>query len=113
MSYAPQPPAGPQALATKVWVERQYPGAGTEYEDKNVEVRVFETTPAQVTAKAGTTINTGNYESIRIDIGVTLPCYPEEVPQALEFATEFISQKLMAETAGIRQAFGVQNGAKS
>jgi hypothetical protein len=44
-----------------------------------LQVRKFASEPAYIRMSQGITRNLGNYESLRIDVGVTLPCYPEEV----------------------------------
>lgn len=41
---------------------------------KNIDMDIFEDEPCYVNIKLGETINIGQYESIRIDIGYTIPC---------------------------------------
>lgn len=102
----------PQVRTTKVWVERRFP-KGDEFEEKNIEVQVFETQPAEVSCKAGRTINVGNYESVRIDVGVTMPVYPEEVQDGLEQVSSIVGAFLAKEEAQIRAALaGKSNGKK-
>ena len=51
-------------------------GVGIEEEKrKSIEVRKFETDPAYVRVNAGVTKNLGNYESLRVDVSLTVPCY--------------------------------------
>jgi hypothetical protein len=93
----------PQVHATTLWVERTAPVAGAStFEEQHVEVRVFETQPALVTCKAGRTINVGNYESIRLDVGITLPVYPEEAQEGLEKASEMVGSFLAKEEAMLK-----------
>lgn len=92
----------PQIRATRLWVERTFPLGDTQFEDKNVEIRVFETQPASVSAKAGRTINLGNYESVRIEVGVSIPCYAEEVEVGLEAASSLVGQFLAQEEAKLK-----------
>lgn len=44
--------------------------------------------------KLGTTINTGNYNSMRADVWVEIPCEEEEVDEAAEIAKEWVDGKL-------------------
>ena len=55
-------------------------GVGVDEEKrKAIEVRKFETDPAFVRVNAGVTKNLGNYESLRVDVSLTVPCYVEEI----------------------------------
>lgn len=88
------PSAISQATATgKIWVSSQYQRSGQPVgeenrEEKKLEVVRFEVEPAWVKAGYGATVNLGNYESLRCDAGVTLPCYavPSEIAAAMEEA---------------------------
>lgn len=62
--------------------------------------------PAFIRVNAGKTLNLGNYESLRIDVSVTLPCLPEEIEQTYEQAAEFAFGKLLDEEA---QWMGTKN----
>ena len=42
--------------------------------ERTEELKAFTTEPAYVTYKEGVTISLGNYESSRLDYGVTIPC---------------------------------------
>lgn len=43
---------------------------------------------ASVSAKYGVTLNMGNFDSVRFDAMITIPCYTEEVDSAMTFAAE-------------------------
>lgn len=45
----------------------------------------------------GVTLNQGNYESSRIDVGVEVPCYVEDLDRADEWARDFCEQRMRAE----------------
>lgn len=70
------------------------------YHEEEREVDVLRETfadneqPAFVKVGAGMTINLGNFESLRIDCSVTLPCHPENIDIAYETASEFVSKKI-------------------
>lgn len=48
--------------------------------------------PAYVRVSAGMTINMGDFNSLRIDVSVTLPCLPEEIESTYEEASERTAQ---------------------
>lgn len=48
-------------------------------ETVDVDVHEFVSEPAYIRVGAGTTRNMGNYESLRVDIAITMPCYPNEI----------------------------------
>lgn len=98
----PQPPR-PQVRATTLWVRRTFP-QGEEFEQQNIEVAVFATEPASAYAKAGRTINLGNYESFKVELGVTVPCYLEELNEGIETAFSLAGAKLGEEVARITAA---------
>lgn len=49
---------------------------------------------SSVYAKLGMTINLGNYESLRIDAGVSYPCSKEDIKEAYEEAFALASEEL-------------------
>jgi len=81
-------------------------GEGTEVcitaQEEVVEVRKFETTPAVVRRGYGLTLNQGNYESARIDVGIEIPCYLADLEKADEFAAEFCEERVRKEVAEAR-----------
>lgn len=110
----PNPPSGPlrpHAQAQTMWVRRTFPH-GDEFEQQNLEVSVFLTTPAQASASASRTINTGNYESIKITVGVTIPCYQEELQEGLDVAFMIVGAKLGQEHATIVDALNAKSAAQ-
>lgn len=50
-----------------------------EHKRTVLAVRRFASEPAYVRVNAGSTKNLGNYESLRVDVSITVPCYPEEI----------------------------------
>jgi hypothetical protein len=57
---------------------------GEERDTKTkLSVKPFLSEPAYVRVSQGMTKNMGNYESLRVDVAITLPCYPEEVEEVL------------------------------
>lgn len=74
---------------------------GTVKEDseerEQIEISRFITDPAFVTFACGTTKNMGNYESLRIEVRVTLPCYVEEIDRIYLKAKQWVDDRLDAE----------------
>lgn len=57
-------------------------GVGLDESERSVlQVRKFETDPAFVRVSAGVTKNMGDYESLRVDVAITVPCYVEEIEE--------------------------------
>lgn len=75
-------------------------GVGID-EDKRrvIEVRKFETEPAWVRVNAGVTKNLGNYESLRVDVAITVPCYVEEIPAVQKKTAAMVADMLDEEVA--------------
>lgn len=101
-------------LPIQVLVESQFrkkePGSSElqegEVRDKAeiISVNKFVTEPARVSVDYGLTINLGNYETAKIGVSVTVPCYFEELDAAYKWAARWAETKVMAEQASIRKA---------
>ena len=66
-------------------------------EREQIEVSRFATSPALVTFACGVTRNMGNYESLRMEVRVTLPCYVEEIDDVYLTAKEWVDERLNKE----------------
>lgn len=55
--------------------------------------------PAHVQVGAGLTISLGNFESLRIDCSVRLPCMPDQIDEAYDRAANFVADKIAEEQA--------------
>jgi len=71
-------------------------------ENMTIDVRLFETDPAIITRGYGLTLNLGNYESARVDVGIKLPCYREETKEGDEFCKKWCEERIRQEVAEIR-----------
>lgn len=58
---------------------------------------------AKVEVASQMTLNLGNYESVQFRVGVTLPCYLEELNDAFKAAHKFVDTKLTKEVGEIRE----------
>lgn len=58
---------------------------------------------ARVEYKAGATVNVGNYESLRVDVGIVLPSRmsPGSLDMTFEFCREWVEGKVEEEIARI------------
>lgn len=73
-------------------------GVGVAEEKRKVlEVRRFETEPAYVRVNAGVTKNLGNYESLRVDVSLSVPCYVEEISAVEKKVAALVADMLDAE----------------
>lgn len=107
-----------KSLPAKMTLSRNYTGKGTPWYDEGeegeedvVEVKEFpeNVEPAHVSATMGMTINLGNYESAKVSVTTTLPCYPEEVEEAYEAAKNFSGKKMLDEKKFIEIALKEDN----
>jgi hypothetical protein len=55
--------------------------------------------PAFVRVSVGSTYNLGNFESLRLDVGVTLPCRVEDIDETYRRASDYVAEKLQEEEA--------------
>lgn len=58
---------------------------------KRITVRKFLVEPAYVRVNAGMTKNMGNYESLRVDVSLSVPCYVEEIDQVVPATADRVS----------------------
>lgn len=92
---AAKPPK--QAAKGRMVIQRTLYGAAEPDEVIEGEVQIFETTPAQVSISAGVTKNTGNYESLKLNVIYTVPCYVEDLDQTADNTAVQVSDRLNAE----------------
>lgn len=85
----------------KKWVSSHYRG-NEKSSEEHFEVQTFEVEPAWVKAGYGMTINLGNYESARCDVGVTLPTYVEEITEAFKRAWAIAEEEVQKQIADIK-----------
>lgn len=66
-------------------------------EFEEVEVQVFHTEPAYIEASAGVTKSLRQFESLRVDVRMRLPCYAERADAAFDYAAEWVADRLYDE----------------
>lgn len=62
-----------------------------------IEVREFATNPAYVKVQAGVTKSLGDYEFLRVDVSISVPCYVEEIDTVYSAVAEKVSDRLTQE----------------
>jgi hypothetical protein len=77
-----------------------------EFDDEVIAVPAFKGPTGHVTVDGSVTRNLGDYNSVRVRVAVSLPCYPEdtEVRRAYQHATTLIDELLPSE---LDKAMGV------
>ncbi len=104
---ASKPTSG--TVGHNVRVHRMYKESGVltheEFTDEHIiEVRApaENINMASVAAGSSMTLNLGNFESVKVDVKVTLPCYVEEVTDCYKAAKAIVDLHLNGEVAAIR-----------
>jgi len=78
-------------------------GKETVSEDR-IRIRPFATNPATVSVKAGATVNLGNFESARIDVMLSMPCYVEEVNFIYEQVKDWVDDRVQKEYKELKES---------
>jgi hypothetical protein len=68
----------------------------------NFPVAPIEGPPATVNVMLGLTINQGNYESARIDVGIRMPCNPADAEETYQRAKDWCESRIQIEVKSIR-----------
>lgn len=99
----PPRPAADQHGATLTVTTSPY---GTEGETRRevIAVHKFAVEPAYVRIAAGTTKKLADYESLRVDVAISVPCYTEEIQTVAKRVGEEVSAILADELA----QYGIQ-----
>lgn len=71
--------------------------AREDVSDDSIAVHKFQTDPAEVSVACALTINLGNFESAKITVSVSLPCYKEEIDDAYDFAQKWVENRIEQE----------------
>jgi hypothetical protein len=81
---------------TRTIVNRKNKTEDTHERNEKITIRPFATDTGTVGAKKGVTLNAGDYQSLRVDVVVMLPCYREEAVLVYEQASA-LADELLAE----------------
>lgn len=66
-------------------------------EENVIAVHKFVTDPAKISVAVGLTVNLGNWESAKINVQLTMPCYKEEIEETFKFVQSWVEQKVSHE----------------
>lgn len=91
----------------KIYVTKRFGTDDPTSKDEVLEVRTFDSPHAEVSTNYGVTMSTGPYETARMSVGVVIPCYPEEIEEAMQFASDFCTSRVEKEKQEIREALGL------
>lgn len=89
-----------RAAEMKTVVRKKYSFEGDETpEEETVEVEVheFATEPAYIRVNAGVTKSLAPYESLRVDVSLSVPCYTEEIDSIYEGVSQRVYELLEQE----------------
>lgn len=86
-----------EVAETKVMVTTSLNKDDPQEREEVIEVHQFVTTPAQVKVSAGMTLSIAKFEFLRVDVAVTMPCYKEEVEQAIPLVADIVAAHLTTE----------------
>ena len=87
----------------KIWSSAHYAGKDLHIANETqIEVRTFDAPHATVKTSYGLTLNLGNFESARVDAGVELPCYVEEISKAFQHAWELCQDEIQKQVKSLR-----------
>lgn len=75
-----------------------------ENNEEKIEVKTLLDTArvARVSFGGRMTVNMGNFESIQVSVGIELPCYVEEIPDAYLAVKDMVDQRLNREIEDCR-----------
>ncbi len=62
-----------------------------------LSVHRFLTEPAKVAVDYSMTVNLGNYQSLKIGVLVSVPCYKEEIDKCFNFVSDYVKNRLNKE----------------
>lgn len=68
-----------------------------DQKEEVIEAVMFETDPAYIRIAHGVTKKIGEYESLRIDVAITLPCYQETIDQTASDLGDRVGKLMEAE----------------
>jgi len=96
-------------VPTQAFVKRHYKSDDDDLAEGNrddsevLEIHMFATQPATVKVEMGMTINLGNYESCRISVALTTPCYREEQDAAYVWVKDWVEERTLKEAQEARK----------
>lgn len=65
-----------------------------ETKEEVVSEVVYDQPTCNVGFRAGVTRNMGNYNSLRVEVSLFMPCYPQEIEDTFAFTKEWVDNKM-------------------
>lgn len=97
----------PITTETKIIVHRTVKLDGVDVDSASTEdvisVQTFATTPAMAYVSVPIKISR-NFQSVGVEVGVYLPCYKEELPEAIELAYRLAKERVAREIPIMKKA---------
>jgi hypothetical protein len=72
--------------------------------EQSEEILLFPDEPCYVSIRRSKTVNLGNYESERIEVGLSLPCQPEKIDETAAGAKAWVDQQITEISSQITRA---------
>lgn len=66
-------------------------------------------TLAKVGVKMGVTLNTGNFNSVRLDVSFELPCDPADADDTYDTILGWIDERLGRMTQAVKDSYGIKD----
>jgi len=91
------------------WVTREVRKSGEVLDDHGksenvtIEVTPFEGEVARVGLDAAMTINLGNYQSAKVGVFLSVPCYPEEAHEVFDVVKATVEKRMSEEVAEVQE----------
>ena len=97
----------PIVAETKILVHRTVKLDGADHDSASsedlLEIQTFATTPAMAVVSVPIKLSR-QYQSVGVEVGVYLPCYKEELPEAIEEAYRLAKERVAREIPLIKKA---------
>jgi len=97
----------PVVSETKIVVHRTVKLDGVDHDsassEDTIEVHAFATTPAMAVVSIPVKLSR-QFQSVGVEVGVYLPCYKEELPEAIEKAYQLAMERVNREIPIIKKA---------
>lgn len=97
----------PVVAETKIVVHRTVKLDGVDHDsassEETIAVHIFATTPAMACVSVPIKLSR-QYQSVGVEIGVYLPCYKEELPEAIEEAYRMVKERVAREIPLIKSS---------
>lgn len=97
----------PVTAETKIIVQRTVKLDGSDSDSSStenvIEIQTFVTTPAMAHVSVPIKLSR-NFQSVGVEVGVYLPCYKEELPEAIELAYRLAKERVAREIPIIKKA---------